>query len=126
VGRTQTVVFFLHQLISAGKLPDIPIFVDSPMAINVADIFCRHPEDHNLEMAELMDEKRCPLCCKQYHLTRTASESKALNHLAGPLVIIAGLASYLLMLVALGLAPEDRELLQRIQARVRGWRGRAG
>ena len=41
-------------------------------------------------MAELMDAKRCPLCCRQYHLVRTPEESKALNRVSGPCIIIAG------------------------------------
>lgn len=90
VGRAQELVWLLRQLEEAGRIPELPVYVDSPMAINVADIYCRHPEDHDLEMAQLMDEKRCPLCCKQYHLTRTPQESKALNRLEGPVVIIAG------------------------------------
>lgn len=90
VGRAQELVWLLRQLEEAGRIPVLPVYVDSPMAINVADIYCRHPEDHDLEMAQLMDEKRCPLCCKQYHLTRTPEESKALNRMEGPLVIIAG------------------------------------
>src|SRR4051812_33465993 len=44
VGRTQTVIYFLHQLISAGKLPDIPIFVDSPMATRATEVFRNHTE----------------------------------------------------------------------------------
>jgi len=61
------------------NVPSLPVFVDSPMAINMTDIYCQHPEDHNLDMQLLMDEHRCPLCCRQYHLVRAANESKALN-----------------------------------------------
>jgi metallo-beta-lactamase family protein len=59
------------------------------MAINVTDIYCRHPQDHNLDMKLLMDEKRCPLCCKQYHLARSSQESKALNERRDPIIIIS-------------------------------------
>jgi len=61
------------------NVPSLPVFVDGPMAINMTDIYCQHPEDHNLDMQLLMDEHRCPLCCRQYHLVRAANESKALN-----------------------------------------------
>ena len=89
VGRTQELIWTMRQLEDAGRIPSIPVYIDSPMAINVTDIYCRYPEDHDLDMKLLMDEKRCPLCCKQYHLARTATESKALNGLSGPLVIIS-------------------------------------
>lgn len=90
VGRTQELIWLIRQLEEENKIPSIPVFIDSPMAINVTDIYCRHPEDHDLEMKMLMDEKRCPLCCKQYHLARTSQESRALNNFQGSLIIIAG------------------------------------
>ncbi|MBX9584829.1 MAG: MBL fold metallo-hydrolase [Gemmataceae bacterium] len=90
VGRTQELIWMLRKLEDAGAVPPVPVFIDSPMGIDVTDIFCRHPEDHTLDMAELMDAGRCPLCCRQYHLTRTPAESKALNDRAGPMVVVAG------------------------------------
>lgn len=90
VGRTQELIWMLRKLEDAGAIPSVPVHIDSPMGIDVTDIFCRHPEDHTLDMAELMDARRCPLCCRQYHLTRTPDESKALNDRTGPLVIVAG------------------------------------
>lgn len=90
VGRTQELIWMLRKLEDAGAIPSVPVFIDSPMGIDVTDLFCRHPEDHTLDMAELMDAGRCPLCCRQYHLTRTPAESKGLNNRTGPLVIVAG------------------------------------
>ena len=89
VGRTQELIWTLRQLEESGAIPSLPVFVDSPMAINVSDIYCRHPEDHDLDMQLLMDERRCPICCKQYTLVRTAAESKALNDRRGPIIIIS-------------------------------------
>lgn len=90
VGRTQELIWTLRQLEDAGAIPSLPVFIDSPMAINVSDIYCRHPEDHDLDMQMLMDERRCPICCRQYTLVRTAAESKALNDRDGSIIIIAG------------------------------------
>jgi metallo-beta-lactamase family protein len=90
IGRTQELIWTIRKLEDEGRLRPVPVYIDSPMAINVTDIYCRHPEDHDLDMKLLMDEKRCPLCCRQYHLTRDASESRALNHREGPMIIIAG------------------------------------
>lgn len=90
IGRTQELIWTIRELEEAGRLPLISVHIDSPMAINVSDIYCRHPEDHDLDMTRLMDQKRCPLCCRQYHLVRTVEESKRLGAQRGPLVIIAG------------------------------------
>lgn len=90
VGRTQELIWTLRKLEDAGAIPPVPVYIDTPMGIDVTDLFCRHPEDHTLDMVELMDAGRCPLCCRQYHLTRTAAESKALNDRTGAMVIVAG------------------------------------
>jgi metallo-beta-lactamase family protein len=89
VGRTQELIWTLRELEEAKRIPSLPVYIDSPMAIDVSELYCRHPEDHNLDMTLLMDQKRCPLCCKQYHLARSPEESKALNRHDGPLVIIS-------------------------------------
>jgi metallo-beta-lactamase family protein len=90
IGRTQELIWTIRELEVAGALPLVSVFIDSPMAIDVTGIYCRHPEDHDLAMEQLMDEKRCPLCCGDYHLVRTADESRALNGRRGPMIIIAG------------------------------------
>jgi metallo-beta-lactamase family protein len=90
VGRTQELIWTLRQLEDAHRIPLVSVYIDSPLGAAVTDLYCRHPEDHDLEMTKLMDEKRCPLCCRQYHVLKTVDESKRLNGLRGPLVIIAG------------------------------------
>jgi metallo-beta-lactamase family protein len=95
VGRTQELIWRLRELEEAGRVPRLPVYIDSPMATDATEIFCSHPEDHDMDMKLLMDEHRCPLCCKPYTFTRTPEASKALNHVKGPLIIIAasGMAS---------------------------------
>jgi metallo-beta-lactamase family protein len=90
IGRTQELIWTLRKLEDEGRLPLISVYIDTPMGIDVTRIYCEHPEDHDLDMKLLMDENRCPLCCKQYHLLRTAQESKSLHEKTGPMVIIAG------------------------------------
>lgn len=90
IGRTQEFVWLLRQLEDQQRVPSLPVYVDSPMAINVTDIYCRHPEDHDLDMKLLMDEKLCPLCCRTYGLVRSPQESKSLNDRPGPMIVIAG------------------------------------
>lgn len=89
VGRVQELIWYLRELEDSGRIPKLPVFIDSPMATDVTDIFCQHPEDHDIDMKLLMDEERCPLCCKPYTFTRTRAESKALNSKKGPMMIIA-------------------------------------
>lgn len=89
VGRTQEFIYAIRRLEDKGEIPPIPVHIDSPMAINATDIYCAHPEEHDLDMKLLMDEKRCPLCCRKFHLHRSQEESKAINDLAGPLILIS-------------------------------------
>lgn len=127
VGRTQLLIWILRQLEEQGRIPSLPVYIDSPMAINVADIYCRHPEDHDLDMTTLMDERRCPLCCTQYHLAKTPEESKALNHVRGPFIIISasGMATGGRILHHLKLRlPDPRTTVLLVGFQAAGTRGR--
>lgn len=89
VGRAQELVWMLRRLEEQNKIPSLPVYMDSPMAIRVSDIYCRHPEEHDLEMAALMDEEHCPLHSRQYHLVETMEESQGLDRLTGACIIIS-------------------------------------
>lgn len=89
VGRTQELIWRIRELEELNRIPHLPVYIDSPMALNATEIFCQHPEDHAIDMKLLMDEHKCPLCCRPYHLIRTAKESKTLNDIDGPAIIIA-------------------------------------
>ncbi len=90
VGRTQQVLYFLRKLQDQGRIPkNLPVFIDSPMAVDVSHLYCQHGDDHNLSVDLLMDEHTCPLRCPQTHFVRTVEESKALNTRPGPAVIIS-------------------------------------
>jgi metallo-beta-lactamase family protein len=88
VGRTQQLVFLLRALIEQGKLPEIPIYIDSPMAINATSIYTAHRADHDLSEFELATH-RSVLDGPNIHLSRSVQESKRLNSLRGPAVIIS-------------------------------------
>ncbi len=90
VGRVQELIWTLRQLEDQGEVPLLPVYVDSPMALDVTQLYCRHAEDFDAEMAQSMKDGTCPLCGRTYHLLRTVEESKGLNGRPGPLVIIAG------------------------------------
>ena len=88
VGRTQELLYNLNGLAREGAIPAIPIYVDSPLAIDTTTVFEMHPEvfDHT---EELVDKTRNLFRFPQVHFTRTVEESKALNTASGPMVIIA-------------------------------------
>jgi metallo-beta-lactamase family protein len=90
VGRTQELLYLLNELRDAGRIPDLPIFVDSPMATSVVPFFVKHTEDHDLEMSALMDAAHCPFEGPNLRYVHSREESKALNDQDGPAVIIAG------------------------------------
>ena len=88
VGRTQELVYELHGLARAGTIPKIPIYVDSPLAVNATDVFRLHPEAFDRQerlVRETDDLFRFPLV----KYVRSVEESKALNELHGPAIIIA-------------------------------------
>jgi metallo-beta-lactamase family protein len=89
VGRTQQLVLILHRLFERKLLPDIPIFVDSPLAINVTDVFRQHPEEFNSDAASFLHDGQDPFGFHRLRYSREASESKALNDLRIPFVVIS-------------------------------------
>jgi metallo-beta-lactamase family protein len=72
VGRTQEIIYSIRVLENQGKIPAIPVHIDSPMAINTTDIYCAHSEEHDLDMKLLNEAKLCPLCSKKFYIHRTA------------------------------------------------------
>ena len=88
VGRTQEILYDLHSLYRAGSIPAIPIFIDSPLAVDTTTIFAQHPElfDRNEDLVRQVTEL---FQFELVHFTRKAEESKALNQARGPMVIIA-------------------------------------
>lgn len=88
VGRTQELVYDLHELRREGKIPSIPIFIDSPLATDATSVFAMHPEvyDRSEELIRrTVDLFEFPMV----NYTRDVSESKRLNSMRGPMVVIA-------------------------------------
>jgi metallo-beta-lactamase family protein len=88
VGRAQQLIYLLQVLKSAGRIPDLPIHLDSPMACDATLIYRQHREDHDLSEGDL-DPAHPALDGKSVRLCRTTNESKALNQTRGPAVIIS-------------------------------------
>jgi metallo-beta-lactamase family protein len=89
VGRTQTIVYFLHQLIRAGQLPDLPIYVDSPMALRATEAFRAHPECFREETLRLLRENPDLFGEERIRYVDKVHDSIALNSQPGPCVIIS-------------------------------------
>jgi metallo-beta-lactamase family protein len=89
IGRTQEVLFLLRELEQAGRIPELPIFVDSPMATDATPIYRAHREDHDTEMDALLARGIEPLRPRRLAFTRTADQSKGINRVHGPCIIIS-------------------------------------
>jgi metallo-beta-lactamase family protein len=89
VGRTQQLVLLLNQLITEKRIPPVPIYVDSPLAVNVTDVFRAHPECFDAETNEYVKDGRDPFGFKRLVYIRDVNESKKLNHAKGPFVVIS-------------------------------------
>lgn len=90
IGRTQELLWFIHQLIEEGKIPRVPIYVDSPMATAATLLYAAHTEDHDKEMKVELSEGKTPLRPDLVQFVRDVNMSKALNKARGPMVVIAG------------------------------------
>ncbi len=89
VGRTQQIVLSLHELMLAKKIPPIPVFVDSPLAVNVTEVFRDHPECYDKETRKHLLEDRDPFGFEMLRYVRDVEQSKALNDTREPMVIIS-------------------------------------
>ena len=89
VGRAQEILYYIHLLKTERKIPDVPVYLNSPMAIDATQIFERHSGEHRLSRAE------CEAMCHTAHMVNTVQQSKALNENPHPMIILAasGMAS---------------------------------
>jgi metallo-beta-lactamase family protein len=88
--RSQEILYYLNRFFMEGKIPHLLVFVDSPMAVKLTDIFNRHPEMFDEEMQALLEEGNSPFDFRGLKLVRTIGESKAINNVKGTIIIIAG------------------------------------
>lgn len=83
VGRAQSLLYYLFQLKNEKCIPNLPVFLDSPMAINATDILCKHANEHQLT------PEQCHLACNVAKCTNTPDESKAIDQQLMPKIIIS-------------------------------------
>lgn len=89
VERTQQLIYVLNDLTEKKEIPEVPIFVDSPLAVNATEIFRIHPECFNEEVYNFLFEKRNPFGFENLTMVRKVSESKKLNEVHEPAIIIS-------------------------------------
>jgi metallo-beta-lactamase family protein len=89
VGRTQQIVLLLHELANAGRIPELPVFVDSPLAVDATEVYRAHPECYDEKTRAYLLNHEEPFGFGQLRYVRDVNESKALNDLHESAVIIS-------------------------------------
>ncbi|MDY7228285.1 MBL fold metallo-hydrolase [Hyalangium rubrum] len=89
IGRTQELLYHLRNLEEEGRIPEVDVFVDSPMACDATPIYLAHPEEHDLGMSSLVDRGATPLATRRTRFITSPNESKRLNQFQGPGIIIS-------------------------------------
>ncbi|MFC1932564.1 MBL fold metallo-hydrolase RNA specificity domain-containing protein [Chloroflexota bacterium] len=88
--RSQEILYYLNKLLIEDRIPHLMVFLDSPMAISITEVFKRHSELFDQEMSELVRSNKSPFDCPGLKMVQTADESKSINHILGTIMIIAG------------------------------------
>jgi len=89
LGRTQTLIYYFHLLMEQGSIPTLPIYIDSPMAINVTDLYERHGDLHKIKITKQVSQLLSIFDSPQIHFCHTRESSQALNDIKKPLIIIS-------------------------------------
>ena len=89
IGRTQTFMYYLRQLENLQRIPSLPVYVDSPMALSATDLYLKHKEDHDVQFGRDEQNAGDPLSVHEFHLTRSAEESKQINNVKTPCIIVS-------------------------------------
>ena len=89
VGRTQQLVLLLNELANEGAIPDLPIFVDSPLALNATEVYKAHPDCYDAETRAYLLDRREPFAFDRLRYVRDVEESKGLNEIPYPYIVIA-------------------------------------
>lgn len=89
VGRTQNILYHLHEIFSKGTLPQMPVYVDSPLSRRATKVYANHPECYDQETKALLSDRENPLHFEGLRYVESVEESKSLNDVDGPAVIIS-------------------------------------
>lgn len=122
VGRAQMLLHALSRLRADGRIPDVPVFLNSPMAKDASAIFCAHPGDHRL------DEAACHRMCGIAKIVRTPAESRALDERSGPMIIVSAsgmMTGGRVLHHVKAFGPDARNTIVLVGYQAAGTRGRA-
>ncbi|MBN3752233.1 MBL fold metallo-hydrolase [Paraburkholderia sp. Tr-20389] len=122
VGRAQEILYYIAKLKETGRMANVPVYLDSPMATNVTEVYRKHLDEHRLTISEAQAIDKVAI------MTRTVDQSKAIASHHGPMVIIAGsgMATGGRVLHHLGLyAPDPRNTIALVGFQAAGTRGAA-
>ncbi len=89
IGRTQEMVWVLDELLRDGRIPHVPLYLDSPMASRASDVYLRHPEVYDEETAALLRSGDSPLAYPGEQYTNTVEQSKAIRDQPRPIMVVA-------------------------------------
>jgi metallo-beta-lactamase family protein len=89
VGRTQEIVFAMNELYRQGRIPEIPVFVDSPLSVKATEVFKLHPECYDKETRHFIEENGDAFSFKSLRYIESREESMQLNQMAGPFIVIS-------------------------------------
>jgi len=88
--RAQDVLYYVNELLLDDAVPHLMVFLDSPMAASITRVFQRHPELFDDDMTEFIEQNESPFNFPGLKMVATAKESKAINHIKGTVIVIAG------------------------------------
>lgn len=89
VGRTQNIVYLLRELYERGRVPAVPVYVDSPLSTKATQVYADHPECYDRDALRVLMDGGEPFQFRGLHYTESVEESKRLNEMSGPLIIIS-------------------------------------
>ena len=88
--RSQVILYHMNELLMENRIPHLLVFLDSPMAVSITEVYKRHSELFDKEMSRLMRHKKSPFDFPGLKMVQTIDESKSLNHIKGTVMILAG------------------------------------
>jgi len=122
VGRAQTLLYLLSRLRGEGRIPEVPVYLNSPMAVDATELFWAHRDEHRLT------DEECAAMSRDVHLVRTVEESKRLTPLDGPMIVLSAsgmMSGGRVLHHLLQLAPNPRNTILLTGYQAAGTRGEA-
>ncbi|MEM6704589.1 MAG: MBL fold metallo-hydrolase [Acidobacteriota bacterium] len=126
VGRSQQITLILRRLMASGEIPEVPVYIDSPMAVDATKVYSRHLDEHHLD-ADVFEDGRTLLFPERVELCKSVQQSKAINNAKGPKIIVSAsgmLTAGRVLHHLKRLAPDPKNLVILAGYQAPGTRGR--